>query len=85
MSPLVLALSGTDHHPFDRLVHWMDDAAARHPDVRFLVQHGRSTPPTIAEGTVVQSIDRMCSNTFTSAASAAMLVESESGESLSPK
>ena len=27
----------------------------------------------------------MCSNTFTSAASAAMLVESESGESLSPK
>lgn len=59
MIPLVLALSGTDHHPFDRLVHWMDDAAACHPDVRFLVQHGRSTPPTVAEGTAYLEHDVM--------------------------
>ena len=43
MTPLVVALAGTDHHPFDRLVEWVDAAALRHPDVRFLVQHGGTT------------------------------------------
>jgi UDP-N-acetylglucosamine transferase subunit ALG13 len=47
---LVLALAGTDHHPFDRLVRWVDDAATRHGDVRFVVQHGTSAPPRVAEG-----------------------------------
>ena len=51
MTRLVIALSGTDHHPFPRLVDWVDAAAARHPDVRFLVQHGATTPaPTLADG-----------------------------------
>ena len=40
MSGLVLALVGTDHHPFDRLVRWMDAAASFHPEARFVVQHG---------------------------------------------
>ena len=43
VKPLVVALAGTDHHPFDRLVEWVDAAAARRPDVRFLVQHGSAT------------------------------------------
>jgi UDP-N-acetylglucosamine transferase subunit ALG13 len=52
VKPLVVALAGTDHHPFDRLVEWVDAAAQRRPDVRFLVQHGSSTgAPRVAEGT----------------------------------
>lgn len=50
MSALVLALTGTDHHPFDRLVGWVDAAAARHHGVRFVVQHGVTRPPLAAEG-----------------------------------
>jgi UDP-N-acetylglucosamine transferase subunit ALG13 len=51
VTALVVALAGTDHHPFDRLVSWVDAAATRHPDVRFLVQHGSATrPPAVAEG-----------------------------------
>jgi hypothetical protein len=40
---------------------------------------------TNADGTVVQSMERMCSKSGTSAPIAAMLVVSERGESLSPK
>jgi UDP-N-acetylglucosamine transferase subunit ALG13 len=60
--PLVLALAGTDHHPFDRLVDWVDSAAARRPDVRFLVQHGSATgPPRLAEGTPFLAHDELVS------------------------
>lgn len=57
MSALVLALAGTDHHPFARLVHWMDAAATRRPDVRFVVQHGASPAPQVAEGHAFVSHD----------------------------
>ncbi|WP_166136702.1 glycosyltransferase [Nocardioides ochotonae] len=50
MRATVLALVGTDHHPFHRLVDWVDAAAVRHPDVRFVVQHGAAAPPLVAEG-----------------------------------
>ena len=50
MSALVLALSGTDHHPFERMVSWLDFAAQCRPDIRFVVQHGHSSAPRIAEG-----------------------------------
>jgi UDP-N-acetylglucosamine transferase subunit ALG13 len=51
VKPLVVALAGTDHHPFRRLVEWVDAAAERRPDVRFVVQHGSSTgAPRVAEG-----------------------------------
>ncbi|MGK2875868.1 MAG: glycosyltransferase [Nocardioides sp.] len=46
----VVAMVGTDHHPFDRFVAWIDAAAARHPEHRFLVQHGATRPPSLAEG-----------------------------------
>lgn len=60
MSPLVVALAGTDHHPFDRLVEWVDAAAVRRPDVHFLVQHGSATsPPRVAEGTPFLSHDAL--------------------------
>lgn len=59
MRPLVLALSGTDHHPFDRMVSWIDLAASRHPGLRFVVQHGTAGPPTVAEGRAYLAHDEM--------------------------
>ncbi|MFC4783459.1 glycosyltransferase [Nocardioides sp. MAHUQ-72] len=50
MSSLVVVMVGTDHHRFDRLVDWVDEAARRRPDVRFVVQHGASRAPSVAEG-----------------------------------
>ncbi|MDT9594387.1 glycosyltransferase [Nocardioides zeae] len=52
MSGLVVALVGTDHHPFDRLVGWMDAFARQHAaaGTRVVVQHGHSAAPSVAEG-----------------------------------
>jgi UDP-N-acetylglucosamine transferase subunit ALG13 len=50
VSQLVVALTGTDHHPFERLVHWVDSAATRRTDVRFVIQYGMSAAPRVAEG-----------------------------------
>lgn len=50
MTALVVALTGTDHHPFERMVHWIDAEALRHRDVRFVIQYGASRPPTVADG-----------------------------------
>jgi UDP-N-acetylglucosamine transferase subunit ALG13 len=48
--PLVFVTVGTDHHPFDRLVRWVDAwAADRGAAVRCVVQHGRSRAPVAAE------------------------------------
>lgn len=49
-TPLVLVTVGTDHHPFDRLIGWIDrwDAPAR---VRLVVQYGTAVAPRTAEGT----------------------------------
>lgn len=44
----VLTVVGTDHHPFDRLVRWVDRWAARHPRVVVLVQRGTSVSPQTA-------------------------------------
>ncbi|MCW2797907.1 glycosyltransferase [Nocardioides sp.] len=50
VTALVVALTGTDHHPFERMVRWVDAAAVRHRDVHFLIQHGAARPPLVAEG-----------------------------------
>ena len=51
---LVLVAVGTDHHPFDRAVDWVDawlvDARAAGHDVDVLVQYGHSHPPILARG-----------------------------------
>ena len=47
--PVVLVMLGTDIHRFDRLVGWADSWAARHPDVRVVVQHGYSEAPRVAD------------------------------------
>ncbi len=50
-APLVLVSVGTDHHPFDRLMRWVDRWLASRPQgsVRCFVQAGTSTPPRLAE------------------------------------
>jgi UDP-N-acetylglucosamine transferase subunit ALG13 len=45
--PLLLVTVGTDHHPFDRLVRWVDAWLAGGPrELRCLLQTGTSAPPT---------------------------------------
>lgn len=48
--PLVYVTVGGDHHPFDRLMHWMANwlEAGAADRVRCLVQHGPATPPRLA-------------------------------------
>ncbi len=42
--PDVLVTVGTDHHPFDRLIAWVDEWAGANPGVRVVAQHGTSLP-----------------------------------------
>lgn len=48
----VVALVGTDWHPFDRLVRWLDAWLEQQPadTVRCFIQHGSSGRPRVAEG-----------------------------------
>ena len=49
--PLVMLVVGTDHHPFDRAVAWVDDWGAVNADrARVVIQYGTSRPPVHAEG-----------------------------------
>jgi UDP-N-acetylglucosamine transferase subunit ALG13 len=43
----VVVSVGTDHHPFDRLISWMDEWRNRHPDVTVVIQRGTSQPSRI--------------------------------------
>lgn len=47
---LVVVSTGTDHHPFDRLVLWADLWALEHPADRVVVQFGTARAPRWAEG-----------------------------------
>nr|WP_241728794.1 glycosyltransferase [Nocardioides zeae] len=48
---------GTDHHPFDRLVGWLDRlAASLGPRAEIVVQHGHSVRPQVASG--VEFVDQ---------------------------
>lgn len=49
-SPLVFVTVGTDHHPFDRLIDWVDRWAPGAPEVRLVVQYGTAHAPTHADG-----------------------------------
>jgi UDP-N-acetylglucosamine transferase subunit ALG13 len=53
-TPLVLVTVGTDHHPFTRLMGWIERRSRTGPRLRWLVQHGYTTPPT---GTGVTAAD----------------------------
>ena len=47
--PPVVVIVGTDHHPFDRLVEWVD-RWARSRDRAAVIQYGTSSPPGFASG-----------------------------------
>ena len=42
---LVVVSVGTDHHPFDRLVNWVDSWASNQQDVDVVLQRGTSAEP----------------------------------------
>ncbi len=41
---LIVVSVGTDHHPFDRLIRWVDSWATGHQDVEVVLQRGTSAP-----------------------------------------
>ncbi len=58
--PFLLVLVGTDHHPFDRVVTWVDDwleAQADPPEA--FVQHGTARPPRLADGVPITGKDEL--------------------------
>lgn len=47
LRPYVFVTVGTDHHPFQRLVHWIDAWRSRRgDDVEVFVQYGTAEPPS---------------------------------------
>jgi UDP-N-acetylglucosamine transferase subunit ALG13 len=49
--PQVFVTVGTDHHPFDRMVDWVESWLSRDPDrVDCFIQFGSSRPPSLAAG-----------------------------------
>jgi UDP-N-acetylglucosamine transferase subunit ALG13 len=57
---LVVVSVGTDHHPFDRLVGWMDQWAADNPSVTVIVQRGSSSPTVHAESRRLVGHRQLC-------------------------
>ncbi|CAN5805166.1 hypothetical protein BH10ACT1_BH10ACT1_33170 [soil metagenome] len=55
----VVVTVGTDHHPFDRLVGWVDRWAAAHPDLPVLVQRGESRPALHAASVEMLGYDEL--------------------------
>lgn len=44
MTIRIFVTVGTDHHPFTRLIDWIDDWAAHRTDIDLVVQHGAARP-----------------------------------------
>lgn len=62
LKPLLFVTVGTDHHPFDRLVRWLDSwlEAGGNGTARCLVQRGTSIPPSHARSSHYLAYDAMC-------------------------
>jgi UDP-N-acetylglucosamine transferase subunit ALG13 len=61
VKPLLFVTVGTDHHPFDRLVRWLDAWLEGGGDrlARCLVQRGTSIPPSHAQSSHYLPYDAM--------------------------
>ena len=57
-APLVFLTVGTDHHPFDRLVRWVDMWAADR-DVRVVAQFGTAAAPLNVDGAPMLRSDEL--------------------------
>ncbi|GAA5023168.1 glycosyltransferase [Actinopolymorpha pittospori] len=55
----LLAMVGTDYHPFHRLVRWVDHWAMQQPGVECLIQYGTAMPPRHADGTAYAEPDQL--------------------------
>lgn len=64
--PSVIVAVGTDHHPFERLVQWVDAWSAQHPDVAVLVQRGTSGPTESCDSVELLPHPELC-DTFAKA------------------
>ncbi len=73
----VVVSVGTDHHPFARLVGWIDSWAAGHPDVSVLVQRG--TTPAPAERPSVRSVEMVGYDELVAAMAGADAVVAQGG------
>jgi len=52
LAPRVVVTVGTDHHPFDRLISWINDWLGQHPEQvgTFFVQWGTASIPPVCAG-----------------------------------
>ena len=59
---MIFVTVGTDHHPFDRLIEWVDAWAAEggHNNNLVLVQYGTSKAPRLVPGRDMIRYDEMC-------------------------
>lgn len=55
----VLVTVGTDHHPFDRLMQWVESMQATTTDLHFVVQHGSSEPPAGVEAHAMMDVPQL--------------------------
>ena len=55
----VVATVGSDHHPFDRVIRWVDRWASTHPEVDVWCQYGTSAPPVHAAGERFAAADEL--------------------------
>ncbi len=58
--PTVVVSVGTDHHPFDRLVGWIDEWVDLNPAVDVLVQRGNSAEPRRCRSTQLIPHPELC-------------------------
>lgn len=58
LRPTVFVTVGTDHHPFARLMHWIE-TWPRRADARVVVQHGTTPPPAGVEAAALLDAEAM--------------------------
>ena len=73
----IVVTVGTDHHPFDRLVDWVDRWAARHLDVEILLQRG--TTAALVASPNIRSVDMLAYDDLVGAMAGADAVVAQGG------
>jgi UDP-N-acetylglucosamine transferase subunit ALG13 len=66
--PQIVVAVGTDHHPFDRLIEWIDDYAGIRTEATVLVQRGTSSSPANCSSVDLLPHGALCERFATSVA-----------------